>query len=98
MKLQFAGGVIMDFNTIIAYAFGAVILYILIWIFYKPLKVFMKYVGKAAIGCISILVFNFLLGFLGLNIGVNLVTSFVVGILGLPGICLLLFLQKMVSF
>lgn len=86
----------MDFNTLIAYAFGIVILYILIWIFYKPLKFFMKYVTKAAIGCISIVLFNLSLGFLGFHIGVNLITSILVGVLGLPGICLLLFLQRMV--
>ena len=86
----------MDFNTTIAYAFGAIILYIILWIFYKPLKILMKYVGKSALGCVGIVIFNFIMGFLGLNIGVNLATSFVVGILGLPGICLLLFLQKII--
>lgn len=86
----------MDFNTMIAYAFGAVMLYIILWLLYKPLKIIMKYIGRSAAGCIGIIVFNFIMGFLGFNIGVNLVTSFVVGVLGLPGICLLLFLQKVV--
>lgn len=87
----------MDFNTIIAYAFGAIILYIILWIFYKPLKILMKYVAKSALGCLGIIAFNLSLGFLGLNIGVNIGTSVVVGILGIPGLCLLLFLQKIIN-
>lgn len=85
----------MDFTTIIAYLFGAIILYITIWIFYKPLLVLMKYVKKTAIGCLCICAFNFAAEFLGLSIGVNLITSMVTGILGLPGIALLIILQQL---
>lgn len=85
----------MDFNTIIAYIFGGIVAYIAIWIFYKPLKALMKLIVKAAFGCIGIILFNMTFGFLGLSIGVNLGTSFIIGVLGLPGICLLVLLQKM---
>jgi len=86
----------MNSTAILAYAFGGVMLYLLIWYFYKPLKWLMKVVVKAAFGCVGLLLFNLFSGITGMTVGVNLVTAFVTGVLGVPGLGLLLILQKMI--
>ena len=58
----YAGGGCMDFTTILL-MLGAVMLYIILWLLYKPLKIIMKYIGRSAAGCIGIIVFNFIMGF-----------------------------------
>ncbi len=84
----------MASTTILAYSFGGVMLYLLMWYFYKPLKYFMNIVVKSAFGCLGLLLFNLLSGITGVTVGVNLITAFIVGVLGLPGLGLLLVLQN----
>ena len=86
----------MNSTVTLAYAFGGVMLYLLIWYFYKPLKWLMRIVVRSAFGCVGLMLFNLLSGITGMTIGVNLVTAFITGTLGIPGLGLLLILQKMV--
>lgn len=86
----------MNSTVTLAYAFGGVMLYLLIWYFYRPLKWLMKIVVKSAVGCVGLMLFNLLSGITGMTIGVNLVTAFITGTLGIPGLGLLLILQKMI--
>ena len=79
---------------IFAYIFGAILLYITIWLCYRPLKVAAKIVCNVLVGSMGILLANFAFGWAGVNIGINAVTSLVSGVLGLPGIGLLVFLQR----
>jgi len=85
----------MNSTVTLAYAFGGVMLYLLIWYFYKPLKWLMRIVVRSAFGCVGLMLFNLLSGITGMTIGVNLVTAFITGTLGIPGLGLLLILQKM---
>jgi len=80
---------------ITAYLFGAIILYITIWLCYKPLKAATKIICHALIGSMALIMVNFSLGWAGVNIGINAATSLISGILGIPGIGLLVFLQRM---
>ncbi len=84
----------MDSTAALAYAFGGVMLYLVLWFFYKPLKWIMGIVVRSAMGCVGLMLFNLLSAITGMTIGVNLVTAFVAGMLGLPGIGLLLILQN----
>jgi inhibitor of the pro-sigma K processing machinery len=79
-----------------AYLFGGVMLYLVIWYFYRPLKWLMRLAVKSALGCVGLVLFNLLSGFTGITLGVNLVTSFAVGMLGLPGLGLLILLKNMI--
>lgn len=58
-----------------------------------PLRRMLKLLLNAAIGYIGLLIFNFFGGFLGLQIATNWITILVTGILGLPGVILLLLCQ-----
>jgi len=55
----------------------------------RQLKWLMGVARNSAIGTIGLLFFNFLLGGLGLAVGINAITVLVVGILGVPGFVLL---------
>lgn len=83
----------LDWNVLLAFAFGLLILYLLARVLYFPIKLLLKLIGNAIIGGIVLYIFNFIGGFWGLNIGINIVTALVVGILGIPGVILLLVLQ-----
>ena len=84
----------MDYRTIVAYVFGIVLLYITVWILYKPFKVLVKLLLNSTLGGMALLALNFLGGWMGLNIGINLYTSIIVGICGMPGMALMLILQR----
>lgn len=83
----------MNFNTIFAIAFLIIILLVIIKIFMGPLKILVKLVYSSILGTFAILIFNFLGKFIGLHIGLNLVTILTIAFLGLPGMALILFLQ-----
>ena len=65
--------------------------------FSRQIKVIFNAVRNAAIGILGILACNMLLAPMGLAVGVNLMTIFIVGILGIPGFLLLYLTQWMVG-
>lgn len=85
----------MQYSVIIAYVVGILMLYGVIWILYKPLRAVFKIILNSALGSVGLVVFNLLFGWLGMGIGVNAWTALTVGILGLPGMALLIFLQRL---
>ena len=84
----------MEYNTLVAYVFGIILLYVAIWIFYRPLKSIVKVAGSTVVGCIALYIFNRVGGLMGITVGINLYTSMTVGVLGAPGFGLLLILQR----
>jgi inhibitor of the pro-sigma K processing machinery len=62
---------------------------LLIW----PIKKIFKLVVNGVLGGLLLLILNFFGKFIGVTIGINIVTSLVAGILGLPGVLLLLILK-----
>ena len=84
----------MDYRVAIAYTFAVIILYVIFWVFYKPLKSAMKVVINSAIGCAALIGFNYIGAFTGVKIGVNLYTAAIAGTLGAPGVGLILFIQR----
>lgn len=83
----------IDFAAILAYAVGLILLYIVGRILIMPLKIIMKLVFNALIGGITLLLLNFLGGYIGLHIALNPVTAIIAGFLGVPGIIMLLILK-----
>jgi len=61
----------------------------------KPIKLFFKLIINSLIGLVMLMVFNLLGGLVSLHIGINLLTILISGILGLPGIILILILQML---
>ncbi len=81
-------------NYIAAFLFGVLAIYVLIRLLYFPARALLKIAGNVVIGGLLIVVFNVLGGLWGLYIGVNVFTAAVAGFLGVPGILMLLVLQR----
>ena len=83
----------MDIQKILIYIAIAVLLIIAIRLFIKPLKALFKIILNSALGAVFLIVFNLLGGLIGVQIGVNIVTALTIGVLGLPGMVLMLFIR-----
>ena len=72
---------------------GAIVLIFLVGkIFLWPLKLVLKLAASSAIGGLAILIINALGAGFGLMIPLNLISAAIVGVLGIPGVMLLLIL------
>jgi inhibitor of the pro-sigma K processing machinery len=85
----------IEFNVIIAYVVGIIFLFILGRVLLFPMKVLLKLIYNAIIGGIVIVVINLIGGLFQFNIALNIVSAFVVGVLGVPGIILLIALKAL---
>ncbi len=83
----------MTFGEIAAYILSAVLLLVLCRIFYKPLKGVFIMAFHSILGGAGLYICNAILGAVGFGVGVNIVTAAVCGLLGLPGLLLLLLLK-----
>ena len=83
----------INFGTILAFILGLLIIFVSAKIFFAPLKFILKLIANSVIGAIILYLINLLQPILNIYIGVNPVSALTVGILGVPGLCLLLLLQ-----
>jgi len=83
----------MEYDVILAYIFGLILLYIAGWVLLGPLRFVFKIIFNSILGGIALIIINFFGGIIGLHIGVNFITALVTGMLGIPGISLILLLQ-----
>lgn len=72
---------------------GAVIVLVVLAVLRRPLKGLLKLLGRSAAGLAGLFAFSHIGGLIGVTLGVNLVNSLVIGLLGLPGFGLLLMLN-----
>jgi len=72
-------------GVLIVFAFGKAML--------LPLKILLRLVINGILGGIAIIIINLIGAPLGFTISLNLFSAFVAGILGLPGIILLVILK-----
>ncbi|HOB29585.1 MAG: pro-sigmaK processing inhibitor BofA family protein [Dethiobacteria bacterium] len=82
-----------DWNLVAAIIFGLFMLYFLLRIFYKPLKLFLQVLLWTILGGALIYLYNFAGALWGLAIGLNVISAFIVGIMGLPGLGALVVLK-----
>lgn len=74
----------------VALAVPVVLGFLLIRILAKPMKLIFKLLINTGFGFVSLFILNMLCDYTGVLFEINFVTSAIVGILGLPGILLLL--------
>ena len=65
----------------------------IIAIFKSPLKVILKLLFNTLLGFVGLLLFNQLGNVTGVYLGLNLVNAVMVGVLGVPGLALLLIIK-----
>jgi len=71
----------------------AALVLLAILIFSKPLRFILKLGLNVLCGFVALILLNFVGGAFGLTLGVNWLNAAVVGVLGLPGVALLLVLK-----
>lgn len=81
------------FEVIFAYIFGIIMLFLVAKLLILPIKIVWKLAVNALIGGITLLLINFIGGFFGLYIQINIITALIAGILGVPGVVMILILQ-----
>ncbi len=79
--------------TVVGYILGALIVFCVAKILFVPLKTILKLILNSALGALILIVINLLEPILHIHIAVNAITSLVLGILGIPGLCLLMLLK-----
>ena len=90
MYKRFLWGITMDTNLITSLA-GICFLFIFGRIFIVPIKKILRIVINSILGGITIFLINIIGGIWGFHIGINIFTSILVGLLGLPGaVCLII--------
>ena len=82
---------------IVAYLAGLLLLYLAGWLLLVPLKKVLKLVLHALLGAVSLLLVNWIGGWAGVEIALNPITALIAGLLGLPGVILLLLVRIIVA-
>lgn len=83
----------MNINTIGTFIICIILLFVLGKIFIWPLKKILKLILNSIFGGILIYIINIIGMNFGFHIGLNILTAIIVGILGIPGAILLVFLK-----
>ena len=80
-------------GTAVGYALGILIICISARIFFVPLKMLIRLIINSALAVGVLFLINLVGPFINVYIGINPISALVVGILGIPGLCVLMLLQ-----
>ena len=87
----------MDFNNIITYIACIFFLFIFGKIFIIPIKTILKLVINSILGALTIFIINLIGSFFNFHIGLNLITSIFVGVLGIPGAIVIIIIKLLLG-
>ncbi|HMM23096.1 MAG TPA: pro-sigmaK processing inhibitor BofA family protein [Selenomonadales bacterium] len=90
-------GLSWDFNVVIAFAFGILLIYLIGRLFLMPLKLIFRLVYNAIVGALVLWALNYVGGHFGFTIAINPITALVVGFLGLPGVIILILFKLFIT-
>ncbi len=80
-------------DIVVSLVFAALAVFLLVKLLAKPLKWIVKLLLNALGGFILLLVVNFVGSWVGISLGLTWINALVAGVLGLPGVALLLILK-----
>ena len=83
----------LDFNNIIAFTACIFFLFIFGKIFIVPIKTILKLVLNSFLGAFLIYIINLIGAMWGFHIGINIITSIFVGMLGIPGVIVIVIIK-----
>ena len=81
-------------TTVLLIAAGILFLWLFFKIFSKPIKWALKLFLNALVGFVALFAVNYLGGFVGLHISVGWLSALIAGVLGFPGIVLLVLVEN----
>ena len=79
-----------DFGWVTAIIAGVFLLFVLFKIFTFPIKLAFKLIINGVIGIIILLITNAVGGFLGIQVAITPLNAIIAGLLGLPGVILII--------
>jgi len=85
-----------DIGIVLAYSAGIMLIFMVSWIFVKPLKFLGRLIINSIFGALLLIAFNYFGQFTGVFIGVNEATALSIGLLGIPGFISILLLKLLV--
>ncbi|AEE95388.1 pro-sigmaK processing inhibitor BofA family protein [Mahella australiensis] len=83
----------IQFSTILAFAGGLVLLYLVGWLLLVPLKIVWRLIYNGIIGGVVLWLLNLIGSYFGFTLAINPLTALIVGFLGVPGVILLVILK-----
>lgn len=83
----------MELNSVIVYIACIIFLFLIGKFLVLPLKSIAKLIGNSILGGVLIFIINAIGSIWEFHIGLNIGTAIVTGILGIPGVVLLIFLK-----
>ncbi len=84
-------------GSVLAFGAGLIVLWLVFKILSLPIRILFRLLINAVVGAVILIIFNFLGDFVGLSIVINPVTAVVAGLLGVPGVILLIILQAILD-
>lgn len=82
--------------TILMAVAGIFILWLIIKLFLTPIKWIVKLLINTAVGFAGLWVLNYFGAFFGISLGLNWINALIIGVLGFPGLVLLLALKYLI--
>lgn len=83
----------LTFGTFVGYLLGLLIVFVVAKIFLAPVKIILRLLVNSVVAIGVMFAINLLEPVLHIHMGINAVSALVVGILGVPGLCLMMLLQ-----
>lgn len=90
---MYKGGIKMDTKVILSFVACVAILLVFGRSFLMPMKKILKLVGNSVLGALLIFIINLVGTSFDFHVGLNIINSIIVGLLGIPGAILLIILK-----
>lgn len=87
----------MTFWEVCAYVLALAILLVIIRIFIKPIGSAMVLILSSVLGGAGLYLYNMAAGYFGASLGINVVTSAICGVLGVPGLASLVVIKVLLG-
>ena len=71
----------------------AILALLLLIILRKPIKIVLKLLLNTVLGFLALFAINWLGSFIGISVAINWINAVIVGVLGVPGVALILLLK-----
>lgn len=89
-------GLGIELSVIFAYALGLILLYVIGYLLLFPFKWIIKLIYNGIIGGILLFAVNTVGKLVGFSIVINPITALVAGFLGIPGVIMLIFIERLI--
>lgn len=83
----------MEIGVILATLLMLIVLYLLVRLVVGPLRIISRFFLNCSIALVTLVMINFIGQLIGVHIPVNLISVMSIGLLGVPGFCMVSFLS-----